>query len=52
MVRRLLAAAALLGLVGCDAYYNAWSPDDLMKSIPLSPVLYGRVSKPNIMPWM
>jgi len=34
MARRLLAAAALLGLVGCDAYYNAWSPDDLMKSIP------------------
>ena len=34
MARRLLAAAAVLGLVGCDAYYNAWSPDDLMKSIP------------------
>ncbi len=29
----LVAALALLAS-GCNAYYNAWSPDDLMKSIP------------------
>ncbi len=34
MARRLLAAAAVLLLCGCDAYYNAWSPDDLMKAVP------------------
>ena len=30
----LAAAALLLGAGGCDWYYNAWSPDDLMKAIP------------------
>lgn len=34
MARKLVAAAALVLLGGCNAYYNAWSPDDLMKSIP------------------
>ena len=34
MARRLLAAGAVLLLGGCNAYYNGWSPDDLMKAVP------------------
>src|ERR1051325_6366477 len=34
MARSLPVAAGLLLLAGCNAYYNAWSPDDFMKSIP------------------
>ena len=29
-----LSALCALSATGCNAYYNAWSPDDLMKSIP------------------
>lgn len=35
MARRLLAAAALLALSGCNWWYNSVpSPDDLMKAVP------------------
>lgn len=34
MARRLLPLLTALLLGACDAYYNAWSPDDLMKAIP------------------
>lgn len=33
-MRRLRLALFALFATGCNAYYNAWSPDDLMKSIP------------------
>ena len=34
MARKSLGVVALLLLGGCNWYYNAWSPDDLMKAIP------------------
>jgi len=34
MARRLLPLLTVLLLGGCDAYYDGWSPDDLVKAIP------------------
>jgi mono/diheme cytochrome c family protein len=33
-VATALTALTALTVTACNAYYNAWSPDDLMKSIP------------------
>lgn len=32
--RSVVVALTALTVTACNAYYNAWSPDDLMKSIP------------------